>query len=193
MWRRLNPNQMKATGGAAEYPDELDDSFLLPNGRRLRVRALHRGEEGPIRELDAHLSLRTRYRRFFSPMPTLSDASIRALACVDYRRQVALVAEHDNGHGAEIIGLGSFAAIDDSRAEVAVVVRDEWQQQRVGTELAIRVLQAAEHRGFHQFIFWVQSDNVAIRKLLTRLGHVVSARISGGISEFAFVRRAPAP
>ena len=32
------------------------------------------------------------------------------LACVGYRRQLALVAEHDNGNGREIAGLASFFA-----------------------------------------------------------------------------------
>jgi hypothetical protein len=50
--------------------------------------------------------------RFFSPLPTLPDHVVRMLACVDYRRQLALVAEHDNGNGREIVGLASFAAID---------------------------------------------------------------------------------
>jgi RimJ/RimL family protein N-acetyltransferase len=181
-----------ATGERAEYPSELDDSVTLPNRKRLRIRALRRGEEGVIRELDAHLSPRTRYLRFLSPLPALPDSVIRLLACVDYRRRLALVAEHDNGHGGEIVGLGSFGAIDDGSAEVALVVRDEWQQQRVGTELARRVLQAAEDRGFHRFIGDVLSENVAIRRLLKHVGDIVSAKVSRGISELTFVRRPPA-
>jgi RimJ/RimL family protein N-acetyltransferase len=73
--------------------------------------------------------------------------------------------------------------------EVGLVVRDDWQRQRLGTELAGRLLQAAEARGFHRFIANVHSDNAAIRRLLRNLGDVVSTKMSGGISEFAFVRR----
>jgi RimJ/RimL family protein N-acetyltransferase len=181
-----------ATRERAEYPSELDDFVTLPNRKRLRIRALRRGEEGAIRELDAHLSPRTRYLGFLSPLPALPDSVIRLLACVDYRRRLALLAEHDSGHGGEIVGLGSFGAIDDGSAEVALVVRDEWQQQRVGTELARRVLQAAEDRGFHRFIGYVLSENVAIRRLLKHVGDIVSAKVSRGISELAFVRRPPA-
>jgi RimJ/RimL family protein N-acetyltransferase len=111
------------------------------------------------------------------------------LACVDYVRQLALVAEHDNGNGSEIVGLASFGAIDDGRVKVALVIRDDWQRQRLGTELAGRLLQAAEARGFHRFIANIHSDNIATRRLLERFGDVVSTKISGSISEFAFVRR----
>jgi RimJ/RimL family protein N-acetyltransferase len=182
--------EMKAVAcRSAEYPSELDEYLTLPNRRRLRIRALLPGEEGPIRELDAHLSLRTRYLRFLSPMPALPDPVVRLLARVDYCRHLALVAVDDDGGDAEIVGLGSFGAIDDRNAEVALVVRDDWQQQHLGTELASRVLQAAEDRGFHRFIVHVLADNVAIRRLLKHVGDVVSTRVSGSTYELAFVRR----
>jgi RimJ/RimL family protein N-acetyltransferase len=85
-----------------------------------------------------------------------------------------------------------FGAIDDRSAEVALVVRDESQQQGIGTELASRVLQAAEDRGFDRFITHVLSDNLAIRKLLTHVGDVVSTTVRGRECELAFVRRRPA-
>ena len=179
--------------GPADYPSELDDDLTLPNRRRLHIRALRRGEEGPIRQLDAHLSVRTRYLRFFSPMPALPDSVMRLLTSVDYRRRLALVAEHFDGNGGEVVGLGSFGAIDENSVEVALVVRDEWQQQGVGTALARRVLQAAEDRGFHRFIVHVMSNNVAIRKLLRNVDEIVSAKINGGIAELAFVRSAHKP
>jgi len=175
-----------------DYPHDLDEALTLPNRKRLRIRALVRCEEATLRELFAQLSPRTRYLRFLSPLSTVPDAVVRLLACVDYRRQLALVAEHYDGSSAEVVGLGSFGAIDDDNAEVALVVRDDWQRQHVGTELATRVLQAAERRGFRRFSVHVLSDNVAIRKLLDGVGDVVSSRSSGSVSELVFVRR-PTP
>ncbi len=180
-------------GSWLAYPNELSADVVLPNQRRLHIRALHRSEDGPIRELYAHLSPRSRYMRFFSPMPTLPDSVLRLLVQVDYYRSLSLVAESHDTDGAAIIGLGSFGAVDDRNVEVALAVRDDWQQQRVGTELARRVMDAAESRGFHRFIATFRSENVAIRRLLTGLGDIVRARTSGGISELAFVsRRRPA-
>ena len=142
---------MRLTGPAA-YPSELEDTIVLPNCRVLRIRPLRRCEEDTLRELYDHLTHRTRYLRFFSQMPRLPDSVVRMLACVDYRRQLALVVEHDNGNGLEIVGLASFGAIDDGNVEVALVIRDDWQRQHLGTELGSRLLQAAEARGFHRFI-----------------------------------------
>ena len=154
------------------YPHELGADVALPNHRRLRIRALRRCEEGPIRELYEHLSPRSRYMRFFSPLPALPDSVLRLLVRVDYHRSLALVAEARDEQGSAVVGLGSFGAIDDRNVE-----------------LARRVMDAAESRGFHRFIATFRSDNVAIRRLLAGVGDVVSAHASGGISELAFVRR----
>jgi RimJ/RimL family protein N-acetyltransferase len=176
-------------GGDVDCGDEID-YVTLPNQRRLRIRALRPCEERPIRELDARLSRETRYRRFFSAMSTLPDSLIQILARVDHDH-VALVAEHDGADGRRTIALGSFGAVDDVSAEVALVVCDQWQGQRVGTELAQRVLAAAERRGFHRFIAHMLSDNVAIRRLLRHFGELVWTKTSGSVQELAFVRRSP--
>ncbi len=171
----------------AVYPSELEADIVLAN-RRVRIRPLRQFEEEPVHELFNHLSPRSRYLRFLSPMPTLPDSLARTLARVDYRRQLALVAEHDNPIGTEILGLASFGALDDIRAEVGLVIRDDWQRQRLGTELADRILGAAAARGFQLFVANSSSDNIAIQKLLKRLARIISIKMSGGMSELTFVR-----
>jgi len=179
------------------YPNELDEDLILSDYKRVHLRALRRCEEKPIRDLYASLSPRTRYLRFFSPMPVLPDTLVRMLACVDYRHNLALLAEHDNGGETEVIGLGSFGAAEGNdvnrHVEVALVIRDDWQRMRIGTEMARRILQAAEDRGFHRFIVHMHSDNLATRRLLKNVGEIVSATMHGAMSEVAFVRRSLAP
>jgi GNAT superfamily N-acetyltransferase len=171
------------------YPGELEDCIVLANHRRLRIRPLRPCEEGPVRELYAHLSPRTRYLRFLSPMPVLPDSVLRLLTAVDYRRRLSLLAEFETAGRAEVVALGSFGAIDDNRAEVGLVVRDDWQHQGIGTALAARVMRAAEARGFDWFVAHVLSENTVIRKLLHRVGDIVSTKTHDGVSEMLFVRR----
>ena len=173
----------------AAYPSELEDHIWLPNHRHLHIRPLRAYDEGPIRELYSHLSPRTRYLRFFSPAPGLPDSVLTLLSCVDYRRQLAMLAELNVAERAEVAALGSFAAINDDTAEVGLVVRDEWQRQGIGVALAMRVLLAAEARGFDRFVAHVLGGNVAIRELLNHVGVVVSTRTKHGVSEVSFVRR----
>ena len=161
---------------------------LLPDGSQIRLRILQPFEEVPVRELFERLSLRTRSLRFLSPLRVLPESLLRRLVSVDGRRHVAFVAEYDGPAGVEAIGLGSFAAADDERAEVGLVVRDDWQGRRLGSELAVRILDAAEACGFHQFIAHIAAGNAAIRRIITHLGLIVAAKTSFGVSEVVFVR-----
>src|SRR5258705_6930154 len=133
------------------YPTELEAYVPLIDQRRIRIRALQNREERPIRVLHARLSPRTRYLRFLTPIPTLPDALVRRLACVDYRRRLAVVAEDEAAGGAGVVALASFSAVDETTAEVAVVVQDDWQRQGIGTALVSTLLDAAEKRGFGRF------------------------------------------
>jgi RimJ/RimL family protein N-acetyltransferase len=168
---------------------EPTERVALPNQRDVRIRCLCSSEEHTIRALWDHLSPRSRYLRFLSVASTLPDSLVRSLVAVDNQRTLALVAERDTEAAVDIIGLASFAAVDDDQVEVGVVVRDDWQRRRVGTELATRVMQAAERRGFSRFVGHITTENVAVRGLLAKVGVVVASRVSRGVSEIAFVRR----
>jgi RimJ/RimL family protein N-acetyltransferase len=172
-----------------EYPYELEGHMTLSNQRELHIRPLQPDEDGPLRALDARLSKRTRYLRFLSPMPALPDSLLHLLASVDYRCRLSLIAEFDAGDRHEVVALCSFGAIDNGTAEVALVVSDEWQHQGIGTVLAARVLQAAEDRGFARFVVHVLWDNAVIRRLLARVGQVVSTKTRFGVAEVTFTRR----
>src|SRR5512138_3030304 len=168
------------------YPSQQEDTFNVADRVTIRVRALRRGEEGPIRELFARLSLKSRYLRFFSPFRTLPDAIVRQLACADSVRGLTLVAEHDQGGTTETLGLASFGTTENGDAELGLMIRDDWQGQHVGTELARRLLAAAQERGLQQFIAYVATGNAPIRRIIDNLGTVISAKVDGAMSEVAF-------
>jgi RimJ/RimL family protein N-acetyltransferase len=173
----------------SSYPAELEARVTLIDQRRVRIRSLHSREERPIRALHARLSPRTRYLRFLSPMPTLPDALVHRLACVDHGRRLAVVAEDEGAGCAGVVALATFSAVDETTAEVSVVVQDDWQRQGVGTALVSTLLDAAETRGFDRFVATIAADNSIIRRLLDRVGRVVASHTSLGVSEVVFVRR----
>ena len=168
----------------------LNERLMLPDHRRVRIRALRHCEVETVRALYEKLSARTRYLRFFTAMPALSESMERLLACGDPMQRLALVAEYDDPIlGSEVIALASFVGVDDESAEIAIVVRDDWQRHRVGTALMSRITRAAEERGFHRFIVDVLAENVAARKLMSRGLQVLSAKMSGGVSEMVLEPR----
>jgi acetyltransferase len=174
-----------ATG---QWSEDTDNVFLL-NGKQVRIRFLEEGEDRPIRELWPHLSPRTRYLRFLSILSSLPDSLLSRLIADNGRRSMAIVAEHETGGTPIVIGLANLGTVDDESAEVGLVVRDDWQRQHVGTELARTMMIAAERRGIRRFIGHVLGENVAMRTLLKKIGVVVSAKFDGNVQEIAFVRR----
>jgi acetyltransferase len=164
-------------------------SVLLSNGKQVRFRFLEQGEDRPIRELWPHLSPRTRHLRFHSILSSLPDSLLCRLISDNERRSMAMVAEHDTDGTPIVIGLANLGAVDDESAEVGLVVRDDWQRQHVGTELARTMMLAAERRGICRFIGHILGENVAMRRLLKNIGVVVSAKPDGNVQEIAFVRR----
>jgi acetyltransferase len=177
------------------YPSSLDTLVTLANRRHLHIRPLRPGEDRPIRDLDSRLSLQTRYRRFFSPMPVLAESIVRLLSSVDYIRRLVLIAEavDANRSEGEIVAVCNYGAIDADSVEVGIVVQDGWQHQGVGTALLDKLLNAAEDRGFHRFVVHLLPENSVTRKLLRRFGRVVATKTSFGVSEVAFVRRHALP
>lgn len=173
------------------YPSQLEARLILQNRSAVRIRPLRRCDDRLIGDLYRRLSPQTRYLRFSSPMADPPDSLLRLITSVDYCRRLALVAESDIAGGTEVVALSEFAARDDHTAEVAFVVRDEWQRLGLGTALAMRTLRAAEARGFDLFVAEVLLYNVAVRRLLDRVGVVVSTKTRRGVSEVTFVRRTP--
>src|SRR5262245_19909710 len=162
---------------AGDSQDEGNDYVTVSNGRRVRIRTLRQGEDGPIRELWPNLSPRTRYLRFLSIMSVLPDSLVHQLISRDDGRTLAFVAEYVAEGRSIVVGLANLGVVDDVSAEVGLVVRDDWQRQRVGTELAMTMMQAANRRGFQRFIGHVLDENVAVRKLLKNIGVIVSTKL----------------
>jgi len=115
----------------------------------------------------------------------------QVLATVDYRRRLALVAEHDGADGVEIIGVGRYEPTDEpDTVEVAFVVQDDWQNRGLGTILVRDVLDAAAARGMRRFRAYVLSDNRRMLDLITRFGDVHERKTDQGVTELLFTRRA---
>ena len=172
-----------------EQADSGSDYVTLSNRKRIRIRTLPSGEDAPIRQLWPHLGPQTRYLRFLSALTTLPDSLLQYLVSAEDCTTQAIVAEHEIDGRTVVVGLVNLGALDDQSVEVGIVIRDDWQRQHLGTELVLRIMHAAELRGFRRFVGHVLDENVAMRKILRNVGEIVSTKVSGSVHELAFVRR----
>jgi RimJ/RimL family protein N-acetyltransferase len=133
----------------------------------------------------AQLSAETRFDRFLSAVPELTDTMLDHLVDdVDGVDHVALVLLVTTEDGTELpLGLARIIRYPDdpTAADVAVTVVDEWQGQGVATAL-LGVLMRRRPPGVERIITVVSDDNEASLAMLRRLGDVeVSEPASGAM------------
>jgi RimJ/RimL family protein N-acetyltransferase len=139
----------------------------LPTGRRVGIRPI-RADDGPrLQAAYERLSPQTRYRRFLTIKPSLTEADVRFLTGVDGTDHFALVTTPADDPE-RIIAVARFVRQrqDSSAAELAVVVGDQFQGEGLGTELLSRLAEAALARGIVRFQGTVLADNLPIHRLL---------------------------
>lgn len=136
-----------------------------------------------IREGYERLSERSRYHRFLTGVPHLTDQLLDHLVDeVDGVDHVALVLfVLDDTHEGVPVGVARvirYAGRPDA-ADVAVTVADEWQGRGVATAL-LRQLMRERPRGVRRLETTLAADNDASLAMLRRLGDLLVTDAGGG-------------
>lgn len=155
----------------------------LGDGSHVVIRTLCSGEAPVVREIFDNMSEESRQQRFVGAKPRLSEQDVGVLASVDHRNHVGVVAfDAATGHA---VGEAHLVrdATDGSVGEVAFGVIDAWQDRRLGTRLAERLVGRARELGIARVRATLFADNRRSDALLRRLGFVVDVRFDGAAIE----------
>jgi RimJ/RimL family protein N-acetyltransferase len=172
---------------------ELERDITLRDGTALRLRPIRADDAPRLVEYYGRLSEHTAYQRFFTVMKRLPPDWARLHSAVDYRTQLALVAERGPREQPELIAVARYEPTDEpDTAEVAFVVQDAWQGKGLGTIMLDELLAAAAARGITRFRAYILADNPRMLGLLRRFTDVQERTIDSGVVELVF-RRRPGP
>lgn len=175
-----------------EYPKELEREITLRDGARLRLRPIRAEDQNRLIAFHDRLSRHTAYQRFFAVTKRLPPDWARLLANVDYRRRLALLAEHGPPEASELVGVARYEPTDQAdTAEIAFVIQDGWQNRGLGTVMLDELLAAAEARGIRCFRAYVLAGNARMIDLLLRFTDVRERRTERGVTELLLARRPP--
>ena len=156
------------------YPAELVDEVRARDGARVEIRPIRPEDAQMEREFVDGLSDETRYFRFFYQLHQLTPAMLARFTQIDYDRELALVAVVDDARrkgGRAFAGVARYIENPDRvSAEYAIVVHDDWQNQRVGRALMERLIAAAKRKGLARLEGAVLSDNVRMLAFARALG-----------------------
>jgi acetyltransferase len=155
------------------YPGELESDIRLRDGTRVPLRPIR--PEDVARELRFFdgLSERSRYQRFMQYLPKLPPRMLARFTQLDYDRELALVALHDD----EFIAVGRYAPnLDGTTAEFALAVADAWQGKGLGHAMLERLCDAARRAGYRALYGHILDANRDMLDLAAHLGFIEEAR-----------------
>lgn len=141
----------------------------LPNGKTVLVRPLFPSDEFAYRNFYYSLQEKTIYYRFFYKMKTFSHEVLqKQYACVDYRRNLSLIGLVQKRRHKEIVAIGSYAEGEDDRAEVAFVVREDYQGQGLASYLLEQLEIIARENLYKGFFATTLRENEAMIHVFRR-------------------------
>jgi acetyl coenzyme A synthetase (ADP forming)-like protein len=161
------------------YPSGQAVDVALRDGSSIHVRPVQAADGPAIRAFLESLSSEALGFRFFG-VPDL-DWVTNWSVDVDYADRYALVATAGPEHS--IVAHGAYVRIDASRAEVAFVVADAWQQRGIATIMLAHVAAAAEQHEIAMFTAEVMPSNHRMIQVFRDSGFPVDVRAKDGVIE----------
>jgi len=154
--------------------------YMLPNGKTMEIRPLLPSDEFAYRNFFYSLREETIYFRFFYKMKLFSHEVVqKQWASVDYRKNISLIGMVQKGGHKEIMAIGSYAD-DGDRAEVAFVVREDFQSMGVASHFLVKLEVIARENDYKGFTATVLKENAAMLKVFKRQYPDAKVSMSGG-------------
>jgi acyl-CoA hydrolase/GNAT superfamily N-acetyltransferase len=166
-YKWLHPEMADMEGRIFVGPEEVRTSTVLDDGTLVRFRSMNPTDEPATRDLFYSLSKETLYYRYMRNLERIPRQELRNYVYIDHRTQVAIVGTIPEAHGEEIIAIGGYYLNQKTnRAEVAFIVRDDWQGRGIGTFIFRHLAAIAKRNGIAGFTAEVLTGNKPMQAVL---------------------------
>ena len=163
-------------------PRHWEADVLLRDGRTAHIRPIRPDDAQILVEFYGRVSDRSKYYRFFSPMPRLSDRDVQRFTRVDHDQRVALVLIL----GGAMIAVGRYDVVTPGQAEVAFLVEDDHHGRGIAQLLLEHLAQAGRERGVERFTAEVLPDNSRMIQTFRDAGYRVASGYEDGVLTLEF-------
>jgi RimJ/RimL family protein N-acetyltransferase len=157
--------------------------LTLEDGRVVEVRPLERNDREGLAAAVSRLSDETRYLRFATSKPHLTERELDFLVGVDHHSHEAILAvDPSTGRGIAVV---RYVEVSGERgvAEIAATVADDWQGRGLGRVLLAQLAARAGEEGYSTLRASVLATNRRSIAMLRRAGFVAHSG-SGVMREF---------
>lgn len=165
-----------------EAPRHWESDVLLRDGKTAHIRPIQPEDAELLVQFYDRVSERSKYYRFFSPMPHLSDRDVRRFTQVDHDQRVAFVLTLQG----QMIAVGRYDVVEPGEAEVAFLVEDQHQGRGIAQILLEHLAQAARERGVDRFVAEVLPDNQRMIQTFRDAGYRVVSAYEEGVLQLEF-------
>ena len=161
------------------YPQQYVSDWTMKDGVQVTIRPIRPEDEPLMIQFHGRLSDRSVYLRYFQPLKLTQRTAherLTRICFIDYDREMALVTQlkHPDG-SSEVIAVGRLSKLHGTEeAEIAVLVRDEFQHRGLGTEIVSRLLQIARDEKLKYVASTMLGVNREMRAICKRLNFQLS-------------------
>jgi acyl-CoA hydrolase/GNAT superfamily N-acetyltransferase len=175
----VHMDQMPMTSGKY-YPEEFEETAVFSDVD-VFFRPIKPSDEDLEREFFYSLSDESVYYRFFNIVKAMPHEKLQPLVNIDYRDEMAITGFIGGPGEEKMIAIGRYK-IDpvDNLAEIAFLVRDDWQQRGIGTFLFKKMTDIAMKRGIGGFKAEVLAQNRKMMSVFHKSRFPVRTKLEDG-------------
>lgn len=151
-----------------KYPIQFIKPMILGENTVLQLRPIHPSDRANADLFKASLSDQSIYDRFFGYIPTANEQLVKRLIDIDYSKEMAIVAELINDPK-RVISVARIVPEDETTAEYAIIISDDWQGKGLGGKLTSYMLEVAAKMGYQKLCATILSHNTAMLEILRKL------------------------
>lgn len=171
-------------GEQGVYPSELEAHRTTKTGLRIFLRPVRISDEQLLKDFFYSLSNDCMYHRFISTRTDMPHERLQKFVVIDYTKEMVILAVVQHEEKEVIAGMGQYFIDENTHtAEVAFVVRDDYQKQGIGAELLGYLTYLAKRKGLHGFTASVLMDNKPMLMLFEKMGFVIEQTPESGVYE----------
>lgn len=164
-------DQKYITGKGGEYPEHLETYRTTKSGLEIFIRPVRISDEPKLKDFFYSLSDASMYRRFLNRRQDMTHERLQDFVVVDYSREMAIVAIIKREDKEEIVGLGQYFINEKTHcAEMALTVRDEYQNRGIGSELLNYLIYIARRQGLLGCVAEALAENKQVIHVLCKSG-----------------------
>lgn len=165
-------------GKGGEYPKELEIRRTTKLGLEISLRPVKISDEPLLKDLFYALSESSMYRRFMSHRQDMPHERLQEFVVINYGQEVSILATITQDEKEIIVGLGQYIILPNTHvAEIAFVVRDDYQNQGIGSELLSYLTYLAKKQGLLGFTADVLVENNVMLHLFKKMGFIIDKKI----------------